>query len=245
MKSAYVVLGIPGNANEEEIREAFERARAFYTKEKMVENPELMERYAELREAHKILTTPDLRQLHDRKLASGVVSRGRPTRIEVVEEQPSGMGTLKIMGVVVVLMFAIGTYYSDVRETARKERMTSGDYDVYYNGLLATVPDAGDMLATFALPGVYNATRWENPEVTQLLANADRTSGTERLALLEQAERIVMAEVPTIPTMFDQRRTLLAIEVGGWYADPLGRQSLKHLFIRSLPAEEPPERRAL
>lgn len=122
MKSAYVVLGIPGNANEEEIREAFERARAFYTKEKMVENPELMERYAELREAHKILTTPDLRQLHDRKLASGVVSRVRPTRIEVVEEQPSGMGTLKIMGVVVVLMFAIGTYYSEVRETARKER---------------------------------------------------------------------------------------------------------------------------
>lgn len=139
----------------------------------------------------------------------------------------------------------IRTYMAYEKESARKERMTSGDYDVYYNGLLATVPDAGDMLATFALPGVYNATRWENAEVNRLLAKADRTSGTERLALLEQVERIVMNEVPTIPTMFDQRRTLLAIEVGGWYADPLGRQSPKHLFIRDMPAEERPERKAI
>lgn len=139
----------------------------------------------------------------------------------------------------------IRTYLAYEKESARKERMTSGDYDVYHNGLLATVPDAGDMLATFALPGVYNATRWENPEVNQLLAKADRKSGMERLALLEQAERIVMAEVPTIPMMFDQRRTLLAIEVGGWYADPLGRQSLKHLCIRAMPVEGTTERRSL
>jgi len=139
----------------------------------------------------------------------------------------------------------IRTYMAYEKDSDRKARMKTGDYDVYYNGLLATVPDAGDLLATFALPGVYNATRWENPEVTDLLAKADRKTGAERLALLEQAERMVMNEVPTIPTMFDQRRTLLAIEVGGWYADPLGRQLLKHLFIRSMPAEDPSMRRSL
>ncbi|MES1168406.1 MAG: ABC transporter substrate-binding protein, partial [Oleiharenicola lentus] len=139
----------------------------------------------------------------------------------------------------------IRTYLAYEMEPARRARMASGDYDIFYNGLLATVPDAGDMLATFALPGIYNATRWESPEATQLLARADRKTGPERLALLEQAERIVMSEVPTIPTMFEQRRTLLAIEVGGWYADPLGRQLLKHLTIRSLPPEGPAGRGAL
>lgn len=133
----------------------------------------------------------------------------------------------------------IRTYLAYENESERKVRMKTGDFDVYYNGLLATVPDAGDMLGTFALPGVYNATHWENPSVTRLLALADCQEGPERLALLEQAERMVMAEVPTIPMMFEQRRTLLAIEVGGWYADPLGRQLLRHLSIRAIPQEEP------
>jgi ABC-type oligopeptide transport system substrate-binding subunit len=128
---------------------------------------------------------------------------------------------------------------------ARKQRMASGDYDIYYNALIATVPDAGDLLTTFAMPGVYNATRWESPEVTQLISRAEKKEGAERLALLERAERIVMDEVPTIPTMFEQRRTLLAIEVGGWYADPLGRQSLKNLSIRVLPEERPAKGRSL
>jgi ABC-type oligopeptide transport system substrate-binding subunit len=133
----------------------------------------------------------------------------------------------------------IRTYLAYEKDAERKERRRAGNFDVFYNGLLATVPDAGDMLGTFALPGVYTASYWENPEVTRLLRLADCKEGAERLALLERAERMVMAEVPTIPTMFEQRRTLLAIEVGGWYADPLGRQLLRHLSIRAIPQEEP------
>jgi len=139
----------------------------------------------------------------------------------------------------------IRTYLAYEKDDERKARMKSGDYDVFYNGLQATVPDAGDLLGTFAMPGVYNATRWENPTVTKLLAVADNKTGAERLALLEQAERMVMDEVPTIPTMFEQRRTLLAVEVGGWYADPLGRQLLKHLSIRAMPGEDFTARKSL
>ncbi len=139
----------------------------------------------------------------------------------------------------------VRTYLAYEMEAERKQRMDSGDYDVSPNSLVATVPDAGDMLGIFALPRVYNATRWEKPEFNQLLAKADRKTGVERLALLEQAERIVMSEVPTIPMMFEQRRTLLAVEVAGWYADPLGRQLLKHLSIQSMPVENSTARRSL
>jgi len=126
----------------------------------------------------------------------------------------------------------IRTYVGYERDELRHARMESGDYDIFYNGLQATVPDAGDMLSTFALPGMFSGSHWEDEEVKRLLQEADRVTGAERLALLEQAERRVMDAVPTIPTMFERRRTFLAEEVQGWYADPLGRQSLRRLSIR-------------
>ncbi len=132
----------------------------------------------------------------------------------------------------------IRTYMAFENEERRSHAIKTGDYDVMFAGLIATVPDAGDMLAAFTLPGVFNATRWEDPEIARLLGEADRKTGAERLALLEQVERRVMDAVPTIPMTFEYRRTLLAREVTGWYADPLGRQSLKRLAIEQ-PRQEP------
>jgi len=133
----------------------------------------------------------------------------------------------------------IRTYVAYAGDQERAQGIKSGAYDIIFNGLIATVPDAGDMLGAFALPGVFNATGWSDPEVNRLLRDADRKSGAERLALLEQVERRVMDAVPTIPTMFERRRTLLASEVEGWYADPLGRQALKRLAIHTPPIVEP------
>jgi len=133
----------------------------------------------------------------------------------------------------------VRTYIATQSDEERSRGQKNGSYDVIFNGLIATVPDAGDMLATFALPGVFNATGWSDPEVNRLLREADRKTGSERLALLEQVERRVMDAVPTIPTMFESRRTLLATEVEGWYADPLGRQALKRLAIRVPVVSEP------
>jgi len=126
----------------------------------------------------------------------------------------------------------IRTYVGYARDESRQERKKSGDYDIYFTGLQATVPDAGDMLSTFALPGMFSGSHWEDDEVKRLLLAADRVTGAERLALLEEAERRVMDAVPTIPTMFERRRTFFAEEVQGWYADPLGRQSLRRLSLR-------------
>ncbi len=136
----------------------------------------------------------------------------------------------------------IRTYMAYENNAQRVALLKNGDYDIIFNGLIATVPDAGDMLGAFAMPGMYSASRWEDPEIPRLLGEADRKTGSERLALLEQVERRVMDAVPTIPTVFEYRRTLLANDVIGWYADPLGRQALKRLSIR--PAPERPEKKA-
>jgi oligopeptide transport system substrate-binding protein len=128
----------------------------------------------------------------------------------------------------------VRTYLAYDMPGRRKDRMERGEFDVMVGGLIATVPDAGDLLGIFAFPERFNARHFHSPEATELMVEANRRAGTDRLALLERLERHVLDEVISIPMMFERRRTLLAMEVDGWYADPLGRQALRRLAIRPL-----------
>jgi oligopeptide transport system substrate-binding protein len=127
----------------------------------------------------------------------------------------------------------------------REKRLRAGgNYDVIYGSLVATVPDAGDMLSGFLWPAEYSTTKWVDPEVVGLLNQANTKTGTERLACLEKAECLIMAAVPTVPVMFNRRQAMLAAEVRGWYEDPLARQSLKRLWLEPAePVRHPPEPR--
>jgi len=125
--------------------------------------------------------------------------------------------------------------YEPVAESAK--RMTAaGDYDLLYGTIVATVPDAGDLMSGFLWSGEYSETKWVDPEVIGLLAGANTKTGAERLALLEKAERRIIANVPAVPVMFERRQSMLADEVQGWYEDPLARQSLKRLWLAQGPA---------
>jgi curved DNA-binding protein CbpA len=121
MKSAYRVLGIPGNATSEEIRAAFEEARARYPKERILNDQDAFERFNELREAYKVLSDSGLRELHDRKLNSSAPSPGRRPAVVVVEEETSSAGKLlKMVAVVVVALLALGVFYSHQRSQQRR-----------------------------------------------------------------------------------------------------------------------------
>jgi ABC-type oligopeptide transport system substrate-binding subunit len=113
----------------------------------------------------------------------------------------------------------------------RMQRLKAGDYDVLYGALIATVPDAGDLLSPFLTSAEDNNMKWADKDVIRLLNEANTKTGKERLAVLEQAERAVMAAVPTVPMMFERRQSMLAAEVRGWYEDPLARQSPKRLWL--------------
>ncbi|MDI1320476.1 MAG: peptide ABC transporter substrate-binding protein [bacterium] len=123
----------------------------------------------------------------------------------------------------------------------RSKRMTAeGDYDVFYGTLLATVPDAGDLMSGYLWPSEYSVNKWSDKEVVRLLTAANTKTGAEHLALLEKAERLIMAAVPSVPVMFEQRQSLLADEVRGWYQDPLARQSLRRLWLEPGPLHSNP-----
>ncbi len=125
----------------------------------------------------------------------------------------------------------VRTYVAYEERKKRAERIKAGDYDILYNQLTATVPDAGDLLGIFSSHSNMNKTDWTDPVVENLLAEANSQTGQEHLALLEQVERRVMTELPSIPLMFDLRRTSLADEVHGWSPDPMMRQNLKRLHL--------------
>jgi len=110
-------------------------------------------------------------------------------------------------------------------------RVKQGDYDIVYGTFTGTVSDAADLLGVFLWPPEYSYSKWSDPDFARLLAKADATSGAERLAILEQAERRVMAAMPAVPVTFTRRAALMADEVHGWYEDPLGRQSPKRLWL--------------
>ena len=133
----------------------------------------------------------------------------------------------------------IRTYLTYEAPAKQAQRVSAGDFDITFGSLVATVPDPADLLSTFTMPMEYNETRWQDNETTRLLVKANQKTGVERLALLELAERRAMAAVPAVPLLFERRHTLRSVDVQGWYADPLARQSLKRLWLES-PRPHPP-----
>jgi len=129
----------------------------------------------------------------------------------------------------------VRTHISYETMEARDRRMTSGDYDVIYGTLIATVPDIADLMSGFTWAPEYSNTKWVDPEMTTLLTRANALAGPERMAVLEQAERRLMAAVPSVPVIFTRRAALMAAELQGWYEDPLGRQSIQRLWLAQAP----------
>jgi oligopeptide transport system substrate-binding protein len=129
----------------------------------------------------------------------------------------------------------VRTYVAYEPLTVRSKRLADGDYDITYGSVVATVPDAADLLSSFTMPGEYSETKWHDDETSSLLAEANHKTGAGRLALLEQAERRAMAAVPAVPLMFERRNMLHSADVQGWYTDPLARQSPKRLWLEAAP----------
>lgn len=123
MKSAYSILGIPGNAGSEEIEEAFLRGANHYSGQRLVADPKAIEKLTELREAYKLLTNPELRAGHDRKLSAATNKPLSQPRVVIEKEEiPWFSKPLNLIAVAVIFMFAAGGYMSYSRMQAAKER---------------------------------------------------------------------------------------------------------------------------
>jgi DnaJ-class molecular chaperone len=111
MKSAYLTLGLPGDATADEIRRALEAAQLRFSKTHLVEHPEDIERLRAIQDAAKILLDPAMRAAHDRKLLAGNQTQVQPLRRAAEAPQTAWFQKpLWIGALVVVMVFAGGAY---------------------------------------------------------------------------------------------------------------------------------------
>jgi DnaJ-class molecular chaperone len=125
MKSAYLVLGVPGNANKEDIEAAFSKAKLHYSPSRLAEDPQAGERFLDVKTAYQVLRDDESRAAHDRKLSSTLTrpAAARTDRTVRIEQEPSGLKrVLVVLTAVVAVLFAGGFYISSKREAARKEQ---------------------------------------------------------------------------------------------------------------------------
>jgi len=121
MKSAYLVLGLPGNASREDIDAAFEKAKSFYSPARLAEDPQAVDKFLEVKNAYKVLRDEESRAAHDRKLNSAQAPAPRAPRTVIVKEEASwARRALPILLALLVVVLGTTFYISSKREAARK-----------------------------------------------------------------------------------------------------------------------------
>ena len=118
------------------------------------------------------------------------------------------------------------------------ERVARSEVPLFRKSWLADYPDAENFLGLFDsvrwTPGGPNYTRHADQRVDSLLRAASLLpTGEERMALLREAERLVLDAMPVIPLWHDDVLHLVSTAWSGWRVTPNNRLDLRHVERRS------------
>jgi curved DNA-binding protein CbpA len=122
MRSAYLVLGVPGNASDEDIEFAFARAKNLYTPARLASTEGAAEKFTEVKDAYNILRNAESRAAHDRKLTSERQPRPATRPVVIIQEESP---TRKLIVYVMILAAAVlggGFFISYKNAEARKQQ---------------------------------------------------------------------------------------------------------------------------
>lgn len=108
----------------------------------------------------------------------------------------------------------------------------TGNYHVARYGWIGDYPDPNSFLDLWVTGGGNNDARWSNADYDRLIREAGRTADLQkRLELFQQAEAILMDELPIIPVYFYTRVYALHPSVQGWYPTILDNHPYQHLWL--------------
>jgi oligopeptide transport system substrate-binding protein len=108
----------------------------------------------------------------------------------------------------------------------------SGNYDLIRFGWIGDYPDPNSFLDLWITGGGNNDSRWSNAEYDRLIREAGRTADLEkRLEVFQQAEAILLDELPIIPVYFYTRVYAIHPSVRGWYPTILDNHPYPHVWL--------------
>jgi oligopeptide transport system substrate-binding protein len=111
---------------------------------------------------------------------------------------------------------------------AQKQR----NFQLTRYGWIGDYADPTSFLDLWVTGGGNNRSGWSNPEYDRLIREAGRTPEREkRFELFQQAEAILLQELPVLPIYFYTRVYLLRPNVKGWHANILDDHPYKHVWL--------------
>jgi oligopeptide transport system substrate-binding protein len=109
----------------------------------------------------------------------------------------------------------------------------SGDVQMFRSSWIGDYNDAYTFAQYFKSDFGVNLTHYDNPAYDDLLNRAAaETDPAERRALLQQAERIMLADQPVIPIYYYVSKNLVKPRVMGWYGNIMNVTYSKDLGLR-------------
>jgi oligopeptide transport system substrate-binding protein len=112
--------------------------------------------------------------------------------------------------------------------------MTNLDYSVTRSTWIGDYFDAMSFLECFVTNGGNNRTGWSNANYDGLIKQAEATvDEAQRLELFQQAEKILLDEMPIMPIYFQKRQYLISPDVKGWEPSILGQVIYKDIYLEA------------
>lgn len=105
-------------------------------------------------------------------------------------------------------------------------------YQVSRSGWVADYPDPNNFLDLFASYSTLSHTGWKNKEFDDLLAKANESADNEvRYKYLNQAESVLLKELPIIPLYSYGKQMMVKPYVKGFYGNPADRHTYQFVEI--------------
>jgi oligopeptide transport system substrate-binding protein len=113
-------------------------------------------------------------------------------------------------------------------------RKDSSRWNVVRLAWLADYNDPGSFLDTFRTGSPNDDSGYDNPQFNALIEEAENTADAlKRRAVLEAAERVMLADYPVIPIYFYSSKRLFKPYVHGETPNPLNRLYSKYLQVEA------------
>lgn len=111
----------------------------------------------------------------------------------------------------------------------------NGNYDIARAGWIADYVDPTSFLDMWVTDGGNNRSGWSNKEYDNLIRKAAKIADkTERYELLQNAESILMKELPIMPIYFYRSKSLVQPSVQGWHSTILDHHPYKYIRLKPL-----------